>query len=188
MRRSLQNFAARAQRAAALKGEVAILLTDNSEIQQLNRDFRRKNKPTDVLSFPSDADGLAGDIAISLNIAEENGNSFGHGTLTELQVLVLHGMLHLAGHDHENDNGEMAALEQKLREKLGLEHGLIERAQGKSKPVRAPYANNRGFHPNDCVVEDPGLHGPPARPHISAGKRGANVGHQKKSAAKRKRR
>ena len=135
MQRSLRAFAARAQKATALKGEVAILLTDNAEMQQLNRDFRGKNKPTDVLSFPSDAKGIAGDIAISLGIAEENGNSLGHGTLAELQVLVLHGMLHLAGHDHENDNGEMAALEQKLRTKLGLEHGLIERVQGGARKV-----------------------------------------------------
>ncbi|HEX8925106.1 MAG TPA: rRNA maturation RNase YbeY [Terriglobales bacterium] len=144
LQRSLETFATRAQKAAALKGEVAILLTDNTEIQQLNRDFRGKNKPTDVLSFPSDANGMAGDIAISLDIAEENGNSLGHGTLTELQVLVLHGMLHLAGHDHENDDGEMASLEQKLREKLGLEHGLIERVHAASKqtpPMRRKRAH-----------------------------------------------
>jgi probable rRNA maturation factor len=148
LQRSLQTFAARAQKATALQGEVAILLTDNAEIQQLNRDFRGKNKPTDVLSFPSDGEGIAGDIAISLDIAEQNGDALGHGTLTELQVLVLHGMLHLAGHDHETDNGEMATLEQKLREKLGLEHGLIERTheKGLAKSSRRPQASKRGLH------------------------------------------
>jgi len=182
LQRSLQNFATRAQRVAALKGEVAILLTDNSEIQQLNRDFRGKNKPTDVLSFPSDADGMAGDIAISLDIAEQNGESLGHGTLTELQVLVLHGMLHLAGHDHESDYGEMAALEQNLREKLGLEHGLIERAHGKSKHVREPRASERGLHGRPAkATSGNGSQSPHAR------KKRAHAGQQPKSKAMPKR-
>lgn len=138
MLRSLERFALRARRAAGLRGELAVLLAPSAEIQQLNRDFRGKNKPTDVLSFPSEAPGLAGDIAISLEIAEENGTHFGHGTLTELQILMLHGMLHLAGYDHEADKGEMAELEASLRAKLGLEHGLIERANSTARKTSSP--------------------------------------------------
>ncbi len=97
-------------------------------MRRLNRQYRGKNRPTDVLSFPAEPP-LAGDIAISVPIARENCRRLGHSLLTELQVLVLHGMVHLAGHDHENDSGEMAALEAKLRRKLGLPVALIERAQ-----------------------------------------------------------
>jgi probable rRNA maturation factor len=126
--KALEAFAVAAKRAAGLRGEVSILVTTSEEIQQLNRDFRRKNKPTDVLSFPSDADGLAGDIAVSGDIAKENAQALRHSALTEVKVLILHGMLHLAGHDHEADTGEMAALESRLRTKFGLPQGLIERA------------------------------------------------------------
>ncbi len=126
--KALDAFAEDARRAARVRGEVAILITSSEELRQLNRDFRGKDKPTDVLSFPSDAARIAGDIAISADIARENGRALRHSALTELKVLILHGMLHLAGHDHESDHGEMARLEARLREKLGLSHGLIERA------------------------------------------------------------
>ncbi len=127
---ALMRFAAQAQKAARLRGEVTVLVTVNSEIQKLNREFRNKNRPTDVISFPSDADGIAGDIAISADIASANGRELGHGTLAELKVLILHGILHLAGFDHETDNGEMARKEARLRQQLGLPVGLIERANG----------------------------------------------------------
>lgn len=127
---ALSRFAARAKKAARLRGEVTVLVTGNREIRNLNREFRRKNKPTDVISFPSDADGIAGDIAISADIARANGRELGHGTLAELKVLILHGMLHLTGLDHETDNGEMARKETRLRRELGLPSGLIERANG----------------------------------------------------------
>lgn len=126
----LERFAVRARRSTKLRGEVAVLITTNEEIRELNRSFRRKDKPTDVLSFPSDARGMAGDIAISAEIAAENGEAMGHGLATELKILILHGMLHLGGYDHESDTGEMAEFEAKLREKLELPHGLIERASG----------------------------------------------------------
>ncbi len=125
---ALARFAARARRAAGVVGEYAILITDNKEIQALNRQFRKKNKPTDVISFPSAIEGAAGDIAISIEIASKNGHSFGHGTLTELTILILHGMLHLAGMDHEKDKGQMARREKRLRRELGLPEALIERA------------------------------------------------------------
>jgi probable rRNA maturation factor len=133
---ALTRFAARARRAAGLKGEVAVMITGNREIQKLNKTFRKKNKPTDVISFPSEADGIAGDIAISVDIARGNGRQLGHGTLTELKILILHGMLHLAGLDHEKDNGRMARREQRLRRELGLPSGLIERTHGPSAAKR----------------------------------------------------
>lgn len=128
-RTALAEFARQAARAAKLRGEFSVLLTSSDEVRRLNREFRRKDKPTDVLSFPSEADGLAGDIAICVEIAREQASQHGHSLATELRILILHGILHLAGHDHETDDGEMAALESKLRTKLGLSHGLIERAQ-----------------------------------------------------------
>lgn len=107
-----------------------MLITGNREVQALNREFRKKNKPTDVISFPSVALGIAGDIAISADIARANGRELGHGTLAELKVLILHGILHLAGLDHEADHGEMARKEARLRRQLGLPVGLIERMNG----------------------------------------------------------
>ena len=103
------------------------MITANREIQELNKTFRKKDNPTDVISFPSEADGVAGDIAISIDIARANGRRLGHGTLAELKILILHGMLHLAGMDHESDNGQMARRERRLRRELGLPSGLIER-------------------------------------------------------------
>lgn len=127
---ALARFASRAKKAARLSGEVTVLVTGNREIQELNRQFRKKNEPTDVISFPSEADGIAGDIAISADIARANARELGHETTAELKVLILHGMLHLAGFDHETDNGQMARKETRLRRQLGLSSGLIERANG----------------------------------------------------------
>jgi probable rRNA maturation factor len=70
---------------------------------------------------------MAGDIAISADMALKSGREFGHGQLTELKILILHGMLHLSGMDHETDDGQMARRERRLRRELGLPEGLIER-------------------------------------------------------------
>jgi probable rRNA maturation factor len=133
---SLERFALTAKRAARLRGEVAILVTNSASIRRLNRDFRKKDKPTDVLSFPSAAEGLAGDIAISSQIASRQAKALGHTLGTELKVLILHGMIHLAGHDHESDEGEMAALEAKLQKKLKLPQGLSERTNSAAATSR----------------------------------------------------
>ncbi len=127
---ALSRFAARARKSARLRGEVAVLVTGDTEIRKLNRMFRKKDKATDVISFPSEAAGVAGDIAISADIAKANGRELGHGVLVELKILILHGMLHLAGMDHETDTGQMARKEMRLRKELGLPTGLIERANG----------------------------------------------------------
>lgn len=127
---ALTNFLLRARRASHLAGKVSVLVTGNQELRTLNQKFRGKDKPTDVLSFPAlpgTANGLAGDIAISADLAASNAHRLGHDPADEIKILLLHGVLHLAGYDHEHDHGEMARKEQKLRLALGLPVGLIER-------------------------------------------------------------
>jgi len=136
----LQRFLRRAQREAELPGEVNVRITSDSEMRRLSRRYRGKDKATDVLSFPPLQNGtkrLAGDIAISADIARANSRELGHSFDDEVKILLLHGLLHLAGHDHESDNGEMSRLEQKLRAKLKLPPGLIERAKSKG-PTAGP--------------------------------------------------
>jgi probable rRNA maturation factor len=126
----LSSFARRAQKLAGVAGAVDVLIADNRRLRELNRRFRGKNAPTDVLSFPH-AEG--GDIAISAEIAQENAGRYNHSPAAELKVLILHGMLHLAGHDHESDHGQMATIEARLRAQLELPSSLIDRAKGTAK-------------------------------------------------------
>ncbi len=133
--RTLALFTRRVQQAIGMQGEVDIRIAGNRELQDLNRRFRKKNKPTDVLSFPSDIEGVDGDIAISADIATTNAAALGHTLSTELKVLILHGLLHLAGYDHELDKGEMLAREAELRRQFRLPVGLIERAGGAERPA-----------------------------------------------------
>ena len=137
----LQRFARRAQTLARVKGEVDILISSNKRLRDLNRRFRRKDKATDVLSFPRPS---GGDIAISAQIALENAQRYGHTLASELKILVLHGMLHLAGYDHESDNGRMAHAESRLRSQLKLPASLIDRthASGKSSLTKAVAAKH----------------------------------------------
>lgn len=140
--RTLGRFLSQAQKAVRLRGQVNVLLTSDPGIRRLNRQFRGKNKATDVLSFPAmqvpGAEPLAGDLAISIHTALKQSCQQVHPLATELKVLILHGLLHLAGYDHETDNGLMARRERLLRAKLGLPQGLIERAdQGLSSPTHA---------------------------------------------------
>jgi probable rRNA maturation factor len=128
---ALDRFVARARRAAKLRAAVNVLVTSNAELKELNRRFRGKDQPTDVLSFPA-LPGLkpryAGDIAISAEIAAHNARALGHTPAEEIKILALHGILHLRGYDHERDRGKMARREEKLRRDLRLPIGLIERA------------------------------------------------------------
>jgi probable rRNA maturation factor len=131
---TLERFVLRARKLVFLPGTANILITNNSEMQSLNRRFRGLDKPTDVLSFPSEPElsrrgRVAGEIAISADIARENSRELGHSVADEIKILALHGVLHLAGFDHENDQGEMARKEMRLRRLLNLNIGLIERAQ-----------------------------------------------------------
>jgi probable rRNA maturation factor len=130
-KRGLEAFLVDVVQMAKLDGSVSVLLTGDAEIQRLNREFRGKNKPTDVLSFPS-GNGftrarVAGDLAISVETAAREAERRGHSLELELRVLLLHGVLHLAGFDHETDSGEMARKENLLRKKLGLAQNLIAR-------------------------------------------------------------
>jgi probable rRNA maturation factor len=130
---TLERFVLRARRAVHLSDAVNVLVTSSSELRSLNRRFRGADKPTDVLSFPSPAEGrsparsTAGEVAISADIARDNARRLKHSVADEVKILVLHGILHLAGFDHEHDNGEMARKESGLRQRLKLETGLIER-------------------------------------------------------------
>ncbi len=135
----LSRFVKKAQRAIGLKGDVTVLLADDTRIQQLNRQFRGKDKSTDVLSFPAfeNAEGALGDLAMSVPIAAAQAESHGHTVMQELQILALHGLLHLAGLDHETDSGEMRAREADLRVKLGLPLSLIERTASEPRKPAA---------------------------------------------------
>lgn len=105
------------------------LLTTDSEMQQLNQRFLGHDYPTDVLSFPSGGDDHLGDLAISVGRAVEQAELFGHSLETEICILMLHGLLHLLGHDHEKDRGRMRRLETRWRQHFELPNGLIERTR-----------------------------------------------------------
>ena len=126
----LETFLKQAQRAVGLRGTLSVLLADDEELKHLNTAFRGKHKATDVLSFPADelAVGHAGDIAISLETAARQAGKFGHSLQNEVKILLLHGLLHLNGMDHETDEGEMAAREAELRVRLKLPVSLIARS------------------------------------------------------------
>lgn len=137
---ALERFVARARRVAGLKGTVDVLLTSNAEMQSLNQRFRKKEKATDVLSFPagpgSPRKRFSGEIAISAEIAMQNARALDHTAAQEVKILVLHGILHLRGYDHECDRGEMARRERQLRTRLRLPLGLMERERGLATPAR----------------------------------------------------
>ena len=107
---------------------LSLLITDDETIHSLNKQYRQQDKPTDVLSFPSDEAGYLGDVVISSGVAVRQAHAAGHSVAVELRVLALHGLLHLLGYDHERDDGQMARLERRLRRQGGLREGLIERA------------------------------------------------------------
>ncbi len=115
------------------------LITGDAELRSLNLRFRGKDSATDVLSFPSGdhdaawphrADAPIGEIAISLARARSQAREYGHSVENEICILMLHGILHLLGMDHEIDDGRMARTERRWRRKLGLPAGLIERVSG----------------------------------------------------------
>ena len=146
---SLESFVLRARRAAGLRGLADVMVTSSTVLRSLNRQFRGKDRATDVLSFPSQApaagagkSALAGEIAISADIAAQNAARFGHSPADEVKILALHGILHLAGFDHERDNGAMARKEMKLRRQLRLPVALIERTRSLERESSKPKAGN----------------------------------------------
>jgi probable rRNA maturation factor len=156
-RPGIERFARRLQEEVAKGRAFDILITGDAELRRLNRDFRGQDYATDVLSFPAEqalpngrgsvrrgafpseprpgyplevgSDVFLGDIAISLGRARAQAREFGHSIELEVQILMLHGVLHLCGHDHESDSGAMARAEKRWRASLGLPNGLIERVR-----------------------------------------------------------
>jgi probable rRNA maturation factor len=130
----LEKFAA-ALRDRITKGRAFhCLVTGDAELRRLNRAFLSRDYATDVLSFPSaaitpDSSAGLGDLAISLGRARAQARECGHSLETEVQILTLHGVLHLLGMDHESDSGQMRRAETKWRKTFGLPTGLIERAR-----------------------------------------------------------
>jgi len=145
---------------ARARGEVSLAIVSDRRMRTLNRAFRGQDQPTDVLSFPTTQDtsdpaaknrraqaaarrvwtdasaaySPLGDIVIALGIAERQAREAGHSLRAELRILALHGLLHLLGHDHDQDRGEMARLEQRLRRKAGLPGSLTERYPLPNRP------------------------------------------------------
>ena len=127
--RPLEQFFQKARRALKLKPQSAALaFVTDTEIARLNKTYRKKNRPTDVLSFPAQPSAkrpnrnkFLGDIAIAPAVARRYAKKNGRTLENEICILILHGLLHLLGYDHETDRGQMDRVEHKLRRKLGLE-------------------------------------------------------------------
>src|SRR2546426_11522421 len=129
---------------SAARGAVTVVLLSDARVRELNRRFRKKDRPTDVLSFPSVADEpradgrrYLGDVVIAAGLARRQAKEVGHSIQTELRVLALHGLLHLLGYDHERDAGRMDRLERRLCRQGGLREGLIERSPRRARAARA---------------------------------------------------
>ena len=115
LRRVLEGAAA----ALSVSGEVSLVLTGDRAVRVLNARYRGKDRPTDVLSFPGGgAAGELGDIVISVETAEKNARHLRRTLGQELDILALHGFLHVLGYDHESDDGTMDRLERRLRRRL----------------------------------------------------------------------
>jgi probable rRNA maturation factor len=132
-RAGLQQFASSLRDEVADGRDFECLITNDRELQRLNRQFRGKNEPTDVLSFPAAempaGDAALGELAVSWQRASAQATEYGHSLDAELRVLMLHGVLHLLGMDHETDRGRMARAETRWRSHFQLPGGLIERAR-----------------------------------------------------------
>jgi len=128
---ALRRFALKLRDEVAKGRPFDCLITGDAELRRLNLKFRAKDEATDVLSFPSTT-GLPdcrslGSLAISLQRARAQSRAFGHSTEDEIRILMLHGVLHLTGLDHETDAGRMARAEKRWRARMALPQTLIER-------------------------------------------------------------
>lgn len=133
-RARVRAFAERLSADVAGGGTFCCAIGSDRMLQELNAQFRGKDSPTDVLSFPSPSpSGYLGDLAISLGRARAQAEEHGHAVEDEVCILLLHGLLHLMGHDHETDRGRMRRIETAWRRKLNLPAGLIERTRA-SRP------------------------------------------------------
>ena len=126
-RPALKEFARTLRDLIAKGREFHCLISDDRELRRLNRQFLGEDYATDVLSFPLNDSGLLGELAISADRAAAQAREFGHSQLDEIRILMLHGVLHLVGMDHQTDRGAMARAEARWRKKLRLPAGLIGR-------------------------------------------------------------
>lgn len=119
-------------RTSLTSQEIELILTDNNETAHINLEFRGIDKPTDVLSFPTDPfpGASLGTIIINVDKVEDISNELGHSEDDELALLFIHGLLHLLGMDHEVDQGEMRAKEESVVREFNLPLSLIVRTQG----------------------------------------------------------
>ncbi len=116
----LRRVLRRAGRTMRASGEVSVVLAGDRLLRRLNREYRGRDRPTDVLSFPGPGEGEGlGDVVISVPTAARNARRQGHSVQRELDILALHGLLHVLGYDHETDDGTMDRLEERLRRDLG---------------------------------------------------------------------
>jgi probable rRNA maturation factor len=127
-RRPLREFAGALRETLTAGREFICLITDDGELRRLNGQFLGAAYATDVLSFPAGDGEALGEIAISADRAAVQAREFGHSVSDEIRILMLHGVLHLLGMDHETDRGEMARAEARWRKKLNLPATLIARA------------------------------------------------------------
>ncbi len=131
-RKQIREFAKRLSILVAPGRGFTVLITNDKELCRLNAAFLKMDYATDVLSFPIEGDeSELGEMAISAQRARIQGMEFRHSAESEIAILMLHGLLHLLGMDHENDRGKMRRMEAKWRSALNLPHGLIERASAK---------------------------------------------------------
>jgi probable rRNA maturation factor len=121
--RSLESFAEVLRDRVARGTEFHCRITNDAELQSLNKQFLGNDYATDVLSFPSERD-----IAISIERARAQAKVWKHKPEDEIRILMLHGVLHLQGMDHERDKGEMKRAELRWRRKLGLPNAVVARA------------------------------------------------------------
>jgi probable rRNA maturation factor len=150
-KRDLNRFLVKATEALGLAGDFSVLLTGDEQLRAMNLQFRGVDKPTDVLSFPALPEaancGQGGDLAISLETAAIQAADHGHSLQMEVKVLILHGLLHLAGYDHERDRGQMRRRESLLRKQFDLPAGLVERNLDESSRPAARRRVPRGGKP-----------------------------------------
>jgi len=128
-KRLLARFARKLSANVAQGKHFECLITDDRELHRLNKSFLQHDYPTDVLSFPAfDQVFTLGECAISVERADDQRRQFQHSLMAEIEILMLHGVLHLMGFDHETDSGAMALAEQHWRTRLGLPSSLIHRS------------------------------------------------------------
>jgi probable rRNA maturation factor len=127
---SLEQFAEVLRDRVARRREFHCRITNDAELQSLNKQFRGSDYATDVLSFEAGTADRLGDIAISLQRARSQAREWRHSTEDEIRILLLHGVLHLTGMDHESDSGQMKRAEARWRAKFGLPNALIQRVGG----------------------------------------------------------